>query len=219
MRLHKQQYFNSITRTSILFYFQISKGFFSYTYNFSLVFCNYVYLEHSTLALFLKLFFHLSFFIYIYTENLFDGISNHYLWKLLPHFLEPTPIKLSTPTIHLSWTKSPANSTVLGSHLINITWLSSLLTLPWNTSLLALSFQHFFTMLWSFCLLFSVPSWSLHNVHPGSVINIPLHLFIFYIQSYSRMDLIQLLNFKYCLKQMSTKLYFWPQSLPSPTDL
>lgn len=70
MRLHKQQYFNSITCTSILFYFQISKDFFSYTYNFSNVFCYYIYLEHSTLALFLKLFFDLSFFFYTYRKPL-----------------------------------------------------------------------------------------------------------------------------------------------------
>lgn len=65
------------------------------------------------------------FFFFTYIENLFDGISNHYLWKLLPHFLEPTPIRLSPPTIHLSWTKSPVNTTLLGSHLISVTWHSS----------------------------------------------------------------------------------------------
>ena len=122
-----------------------------------------------------------------YPISLFLFKTNSFQISLRSHppfmiSLEPTPIRLSTPTIRLSWTKSPVNSTVLGSHLINIIWLSSSLTLPWNTSLLALSFQHFFTTLWSFCLLFSVPSWSLHNV-PQAQSLMFLFIFLFFLSS------------------------------------
>lgn len=163
MKLYNQHYLSSVTGTSNLLHLQISKQFLcpsilplyhnsSQYFLSTVIFCCCFYREHSTLDhlnnyLPLSSFYRKSPWKHQFSESLILNLLFPFSWTHSNQTI--------IPTNRLVINKISSDVTLLSPPLINSSWLSTLPTIPWHTSLFGFS-SPYFSSLWPFGYSFLV---------------------------------------------------------------